>query len=117
MNSLYPRGVLIPEAYLIIIPAINVLHQEPMLMEWEPPASCSEAWKGPLTEPPEVPRESLSLIQLLGGHDFPLGSTLGRIKFTLGVGPDIHSQGSPISKRGACPSDCWQACLADSKMT
>lgn len=117
VNGLYARGVRVPKAYLIAIPTINLVHKEPMIMEWEPPASCSHIWQGSLTEPPEVPRESLSVIQLLGGRDFPLESTFGRIKFTPGVGTDTGSQVSLTSDQGACPSDYRHARLADPKMT
>lgn len=62
VNALYAReGVLVPEAYLILIlfPAIGLVHKVPMITEWEPPPSCSHVWKGPLTELPEVLRETL----------------------------------------------------------
>lgn len=57
----------------------------------------AQVWQGPLTEPPDLPRESLALILLLDGRDFPLEepkSPLG-LELTPSLKVALHQSREP----------------------
>lgn len=50
LNDIYVReDAFIPEVFLILTPEVSLAHKKPMLVEWEPPTSCSHmSRRGPL---------------------------------------------------------------------